>query len=312
MALGDTTELLEDIRERGSIPSADLRFTDAKLLKAATKEMREGCVPLLHAAKSEHLVTPYTVAVTSGTAEYRVPPKAIGGGGLRDVVWTGTGGQPVSLREIPVEELPMWGNGPGTPVGYYMRSYAVVLVPTPNVTGTLSLPYYLRPNELVATTAATTVTALETDTEGLLSLTLDSVEPLGFTDGEFVSSVGIDVLRATPAFETLSTVTGCTISSGGVILSGQVSASAGVAVGDYVALLGTSPVVQLPVEMLGLLAARTVRRALKAAGDARWKDYEADVAELEARAVQWLSPRNDGEVSSVSPFSSGLFVGVLR
>ena len=38
----DTSALLEDIKERGSLPDEDMRFTDALLLSAATREMREG------------------------------------------------------------------------------------------------------------------------------------------------------------------------------------------------------------------------------------------------------------------------------
>lgn len=305
MALGDTTELLSDIRERGSIPSADLRFTDAKLLAAATKELREGCIPLLHQAKAEHLVTDYSVSVASGTAAYRLPPKSIGGGGVRDVVWE-YGGQKVSLRQVPVEEVPDYGTATGTPFGYYFRGYTVVLLPTPNVVGTLHMPYYARPNELVATSSAATVTGSEAGGAWLLS----SVTPLGLTEG-VAGTASLDILRATPAFETLYSGTSVTISASGYINVDQVPTTAGVALGDYVCLAGKSPVVQLPVEMLGLLAARTARRALKAAGDGRWKDYDADVAELEFAVRAWLSPRNDGEVASVSPLYSGILAGVL-
>ena len=302
MALGDTVELLEDIRERGSIPPGDLRFTDVKLLAAATKELREGCVPLLHQAKSEHLVVPYSVPVVSGQAEYRVPARAIGGGGLRDVVLE-TGGYKTSMRELPLEEAPNWGDAEGTPFGYYMRGYNVVLVPTPNVVATLHMPYHLRPNALVLPSAATYVNGPWFDSGGALEIAV--VDPERFSVGQVV-----DLGRGTPAFETLAMDAPVTAVDPLGTITLQTNPFA-VAEGDWVSLAGTSPMVQLPVEMLGLLAARTVRRALKAAGDERWKALDADVAELEARARTWLSPRNDGEVMSVSPLWTGLYGGVL-
>ena len=302
MALGDTVELLDDARERGSIPPGDLRFTDAQMLKAATKELREGCAPLLHQAKSEHLVTPYSVAVEPGVAEYRIPPRAIGGGGLRDAVWEYSGHK-VSLREIPVEEVPHWGDSQGTPTGYYPRGYSVVLVPTPNVVGTLHLPYYARPNALVLPSVCIYVNGpVQQDGANLL---IGASVPIPFTVGQTV-----DVMRSTPAFESL-VMDAPVVAVDPLGLLTVEATSSQVQEGDWVSLAGTSPVVQLPVEMLGLLAVRTARRALKAAGDSRWRDLDEDVSELEGRARTWLSPRNDGEPIAISPYSSSLFRGVL-
>lgn len=304
MALGDTTELLSRIRERGSIPSADLRFPSATLLDMASEELREGVAPLVHSAKAEHMVYTYSVAVTAGTATYRIPPRAIGGGGLRDVTWQYSGNNTqVSLREVPVSEVPMWGDATGNPSAYYVRNYSVVLLPTPNAAGTLYMPYYARPNALVATSACAIVTASSSSS---VTVTAGTSVPLG-------TATAIDAIRGTPGFETL--VSGLTVyvDGAGVVSGGNLTLyPQGVAVGDYLAPTGYSPVVQAPAELLGLLAVRTVRRALKSVGDSRWQDFDADVQELEARALQWLTPRNDGESKAVSPLNSGLLRGVMR
>lgn len=305
MALGDTTELLDDIRNRGSIPAADLRFPDASLLAAATRELREGVAPLVHSAKAEHMVYGYEVAVTAGVGTYRIPPRALGGGGLRDVTWQQTGSNiQASLREIPASEAPAWSDSTGMPTVYYVRNYSVVLLPTPNAVGTLRMPYYARPNKLVALAAAFTMNAggefIETGTA------FNGTNANAISVGDFV-----DIIRGGPGFETLASgVEVIDQNPSFLLLAGNVVLDT--AAGDFICATGTAPVVQAPLELNGLLAARTVRRCLKAVGDARWQDFDADVQELEARALQWLSPRNDGESKAVSPINSGLLRGVMR
>lgn len=311
MALGDTTELLDDIRNRGSIPAADLRFPDASLLAAATRELREGVAPLVHSAKAEHMVYGYEVAVTAGVGTYRIPPRALGGGGLRDVTWQQTGSNiQASLREIPASESPAWSDTTGMPTVYYVRNYSVVLLPTPNAVGTLRMPYYARPNKLVAAEDATPILGISSSSAVDVTFSIAIGEPTVITTGATV-----DIVRGTPGFETLAeglTVALSDPDNGELTVATTVPLDSTIQAGDWLCLVGTSPVVQAPLELNGLLAARTVRRCLKAVGDARWQDFDADVQELEARALQWLSPRNDGESKAVSPINSGLLRGVMR
>lgn len=299
MAAGDTTELLADVRERGSIGSDDLRFTDAKLLTAATKELREGVAPLLHAARSEHGVYAYSTSVAASTSTVRIPPRALGGGGLREVRWqSASATRSTPLVEVSADRAHEWEEATGTPSNYYVRNASVVLLPTPDAAGTLHMPYYSRPNTLVATSSAWQVTAIAGE-----EMTLSAAS----------CPATVDVVRGTPGFETLASDTAVTTVSASVrSFTSTTAAAVGVAVGDWLCTAGESPVVQAPLELHGLLAARTVRRVLKAAGDVRWQDYEADVAELTALAQQWLSPRNSGASQAAAPAQSGLMWGLIR
>lgn len=289
MSEWDTTALISDIQQRGSLPANDLRFTNALILTAATHELREGCAPLLSQARTEHLVYPYTQTVTSGVDTYRMPPRAIGGS-LRDVGFRNTAGQIFRLRQLSADELETIGrvDNQGIPYAYWLQGYKVVLVGLPVVEGTLSTPYYARPNTLVATTAAvacTTASAVGT----AWTLTYTGTAPSGLSTG----TVQVDIVRATPGFETLVENVACTITgpSAGTYTYTFTSSATDIVAGDYICLAGQAPVPQLPVEMHGLLAARTTRRMLKAVGDDRWQAIEADVQELEERAKNWLAPR---------------------
>lgn len=312
MSEWDTTALLSDIRERGSLPDNDLRFTDALLLSAATKELREGVAPMLANARAEHLVYPYSQAVTSGQNSYRMPPRAIGGV-LRDVAFLDSGGRPTRLRQLSADEIEEVGrlDNTGTPYAYWLQSYKVILVGVPNIPGTLSTPYYARPNTLVLPSAVVASTSVSQPATGVWELTFVGTPPVGLgTPG----TVSVDIVRATPGFETLIEATDCVITelSPSQFTYTISSTATDIAAGDYVCVAGQAPVPQVPVEMFGLLAARAARRAIKSVGDDRWQSLEADVLELEQKAKDWLAPRVSGDTQQAggSIGNNGLVGGI--
>jgi hypothetical protein len=298
----DNAALLEDVKERGSLPANDLRFTEARLLAAGTRELREAVATLLVETRAEHLVYTYTTPAVIGQATYRMPERAVLGA-LRDVVWidsSGTAAPP--LREISSDSAEALNPGSGTPTAYYTRNYSVVLVPIPNVAGTVSMPHYARPNRLVlvaedpAVAGAAVIVAVAYNA-GAQTLIVSAVDPpTGLQPPS--TAVAIDIVRATPGFETLLSATAEQVfvqePSPGTWtyeISG-VAANPGVAAGDYLCLAGESPVPQVPVELHGLLAARTAKRLVGAVGDAQAKQLlMEEVADLEARARAILSPR---------------------
>lgn len=319
MAEYDTTALVEDVRQRGSLPANDLRFTGAKVLAAATLEAREGVAPMLSASRAEHLVYPYSVAVVSGTSTYRMPPRAVGGS-LRNVSFLDSANTAIRLRELSQDEVELIGTSTnqGTPFGYYTRNYSVVLVPVPNVSGTLQMPYYARPNRLVelaedpTAAGATTITNAAYNTVTFTLVVTATDPPTNLQPP--LTAVAVDIVRSTPGFETLVAATQPQVfaeeTSPGewTYTISSVLSDPGVVAGDYLCLSGEAPVPQLPVELHGLLAARTARRLIKAVGDDRWQALEADVAELEDMAKRWLAPRVAGQTqqSGSSIGSSGI------
>lgn len=287
----DTGALLSDIKERGSLPDNDLRFSDTLLLSSATKELREGIAPMLAAARVEHLVYAYSTPVVVGQAAYRMPSRAAGGT-LRDVVYLDASGNPWPLIALSSDQVRQIGpvSQQGTPTSYYLRNYDVVLVPVPNVGGTLSLPYYARPNRLVAETDVPILTV--TNTSGTTWEITGDQNPPGLGTGTYA----LDLVRGIPGFETLATsftVTEPAPDDWRYVFTlpvGEVATTA-----DYLMLPGTAPVPQCPVELFGLLAVRAARRAIKAVGDERWQSLDADVAELEDKARSWLQSRVSGD-----------------
>lgn len=309
----DTTALVEDVRQRGSLPANDLRFTAAQIRAAATLELREGVAPLLSTSRAEHLVYPYTVAVVSGTSTYRMPPRAIGGS-LRNVSFVDSANTAIRLRELSMDEVETIGTSTnqGTPFAYYTQNYSVVLVPVPNVAGTLSMPYYARPNALVlqgsSAVSGARCVALTSVSGDTTFITIVTSPPTVLT-----AATRVDIVRATPGFETLVAGAPVTVEFLGgsyrFTITGLASGvGLSIATGDYLCLPNEAPVPQVPVELHGLLAARTARRLLKAVGDDRWQSVDADVQELEGMALKWLAPRVAGQTqqSGSSIGSSGI------
>lgn len=313
-----TDALLSDIRERGSLPDNDLRFTDALLLSAATKELREGVAPMLSNSRAEHLVYPYSQPVTAGQNTYRMPPRAIGGS-LRDVAFLDPQDRPIRLRQLSADEIEEVGrlDNTGTPYAYWIQSYKVILVGVPNVAGNLSTPYYARPNALILPTASSSTQATKVVTSASYNSTTHAVEVLTGTPATVlqVDGVEIDVVRGTPGFETLhnGSVTVEEVTTGvWAYRWTSETGDPGIVAGDWVCLPGQSPVPQIPVELFGLLAVRTARRAIKSVGDDRWQSLDADVAELEQKAKDWLAPRVAGDTQQAggSIGNNGLVGGI--
>lgn len=305
MAEFDNVELLADIRGRGSLPSGDLRFSDAKLLAAATLELRDVITPMLVESQAERQVYLSDMTVTAGVASYRLPSRAVAGR-WQSVGWKGSGDSNFTrLRQLSPSDYYLQGEGQGTPSGFIVRDYTLVLVPTPNRAGTLRLPYYMRPNALVAPDEAAAVT-------GVLSASEVEISVAG--GGLFEAAQQVDVVRGTPGFETLATgvVATFTLGSGVYTVGFPAGVPADMAPGDYICQPGQSPAAQCPVELRGLLAARAARRALMSVNEAQQASMlDSSVAELTEVARNLLAPRVDDEPREWGDARRGVLYGVI-
>jgi hypothetical protein len=303
MAAFDNNELLDDIRGRGSIVSADIRFTSAKLLAAATIELRDVIAALMVESQTDRSVYLSDVTATAGTAAYRLPSRALAGR-WTSVAWRDVGAATYDrLRHLSADSYYLQSDTTqGKPYGFFVRDYAIHLVPTPSSAGTLRLPYYMRPNTLTTVSHAGVVTAV-----GASTLTLSSV-PTTFVSGE-----SFDVVRSTPGFETLvagvtATIASTTLTFSSPLPTGTLAPS----VGDYVVAAGYSPVAQCPVELRGLLATRAARRALMSVNEvSQAQMLDSQVAELTETALAILAPRADAEPQEWGDIRRGVLFGLL-
>lgn len=281
MADYTTTELLASVRQRAQIPTSQTTFTDAKLLRIATEEMRSMLVPFIMSVREEYFVTYKDYTITASQSAYRIPERAIGGK-LRDAVMVDSSGTIYELTRIPSQRRA--NSNTGTPNSFYIEGNYVCLYPTPAVTvNTLRLYYYQRPGELIATSAAAACTGLSSTvvTSGAVPSTMSTSTPLDF-------------IRNGPGFETLAIDKTPSGKTGTTLTFAASTIPSEFAVGDYVCLAGQSPIPQIPYELHTILYQRTAIKVLEAIGDdAGLKRAREQLKEMENYQVQLISNRVD-------------------
>lgn len=289
-----TTDLLADVRRSGMLPTNTSTGTaNADLLAHANKELQGRVVPLVLSTREEFYVRSSSSSLVADRSSYRIPSRAIGGK-LRDVELVLSDGTVRNLPRIPPEDAPAFGSAKATyPSAFYMERDAVVLVPTPSTSAaaTLRMKYFGRPGTLVAT--GYTISAIDS-AQNKVTVTNGA--------GIFSTFSVVDIISASSAFDCLAidqTPLTAVISGVDVVL-GFSSLPTGLALGDYVANATESALPQIPAELHGYLAQRTLCRVLQALGDTEaLRAAEADAEQMRKDALLLLSNRVEGEPKKV-------------
>jgi len=295
---------IEQARLRGGIPQTDSRFTDARMLALLTAEMQGAVAALVHAAKAEHGIVPYSVAATAGTQRYTLPPSAFANT-LRDVYWLTADGRSTPVQQISAADRRVYtySGQPGiNPLFYVLQGSTLILYPTPSAAGTLAMPYYARPGTLVPVADVAQVVLVN----GPGSF---AVETASIPIPILANPPTLDVVRGTPGFETLISNSQYVVtpnSPTGGLTAYDFGGDVVVSEGDYLCLPGQSPVPQLPVELFPLLHARVAYVAVPSTGDSSQaaSALASQVEDLTRRAVDFLRPRVE---SADIPTGRGLY-----
>lgn len=293
-------ELVDSIKIRARVPTSQRTFTEARILKMCDEEIAIGLVPKILAVRENYFLKPYTIDIESGTSEYRIPTRAIGVK-LRAIQIEDTSGNLSLINQIAYEDRGYYvnnGSYSDLPV-YYIQNNSVVLVPTPNVSGqnTLHLPYFIRPNTLVPVSECGLITAINTATK---EVTVEAI-PSTFTSDDLY-----DLIKHDGGFECAAIDQSATVS--GNVLTFAETLPSSLAVGDYVAFAGESPIPQVPAELHTLLALRVTVTVLESLGFVNeMKAAQAKLAEAEAATEHLISPRADGNPKKLNNRS-----GILR
>lgn len=291
-----TTDLIASVKKRGGVPNSQATFETDDFLRFANEELQMGVVPFLMAVREEYFVASEDVSLVNSQVAYDIPTRAIGGK-LRDVVYVGDGSQQMSLAKIQVDEIPSLNSvqSTGTPNYFYFQGNKLYVLPTPNGgSGTLRLYYFLRPNNLVATTSAGRIDSIDTGTNSVVV----NLVPSAFATGSVC-----DFVQALPPFESLGkdyTITN--ISSSTITFA---SLPTGIVVGDYLCIAKESPVPQIPVELHPLLAQRVIVKCLESLGDREGMNFaQAKLEKMEVEIRGLMANRVEGEPQKiVNPYS---------
>lgn len=292
-----TTALLASIRRRGAVPSSSSSGTaDADLLAIATEEQRSYLAPELRKIREDFYAFAHEISTVLGTAPYLVPSRAQAGG-LQEVELVDSAGVVSNLTRIPRREKHGESTTNGRPERFFFEGGRLVLSPTPDAVYTLRIPFFLRPSDLVATSAVRTISAIDTATR---VVTLSSAIPATFT-----TAATYDFVRSSSGFEPLG-IDRAVSAASGTSMTFSAALPADLAVGHYVCLAGETPVPLAPVEFHDLLAARCAEVVRQGPlRDAEMlPNLSADREALEARLLGAATPRVEGESETAANTST--------
>lgn len=282
--------LLSGVKRRISMPASQVLLDDSDILSFSDNVIQSKIVPLYESTNQEFFVTSVDVSLVASTSDYSVPYRAVGRA-LRDLKLkdTATGTHIRSLPKIAIEDLDMYLNY-SLPSGFYFKGDNIHIVPDidSSYTGSdkLEVWYRLAPSKLTLLENVATVVSVASPvvTVNLSPSTFSSLTPLDFIKGKSGNSIlSID--------KTPVSVTSTEITFASADIPSQLEA------GDYIALAGYSPVVNMiSDEAYPYLESNVAKRCLKAIGDYEGsRELDEDISDEKKALLMLLEPRISGE-----------------
>lgn len=290
-----TSNLVEDILLLSHFPTGQNTFTPARLLRLATLEMQTPVMKVIMSTRGGYYLTYYDYddADMRQSGLFPIPPGCVAG--ALSIVQLIQDTSIIPVNPIEASEQFSTNSPTSTSYGYYPIGNYIQILPKPTV-GNTRLWYIKRTSDLVLTSAAAQVTAI--------AGAVISVSSLPDT---MLVGTSIDACGDQPPFNILGTREISAISGTDVTLDAEVE---DLAVGDWLALEGQTPIPQLPVEIRLLLAWRVVELAWEIQGyadkaskaKARREEYTKDTFGL-------ISPRVASDTKVISPINGGFLSG---
>jgi hypothetical protein len=273
--------LLTALRDEGYLGS-DENASSTRLLGILNRQQRTWLTKLLLSVREDYQLASVDVALTTGQTVVPVPTRAVGAA-LKLVSWLDNG-VPVPLNPIAsekVHENSLLGGGGD----YSMQGNNLVLSSAAPASSSLRIQYFRRMNKVVDETEAAEVASFSA---GAKTVTLAGTVPDLFS----LTSTTYDMVKGTPHFDTLAASVAAT--RVGQVLTFTDDLPDDLAVGDWVALEGQTPICQAPVELHDVLVFKACYRHLKSRGDPKADGMKDELDEMRADALSLLAPRVQG------------------
>lgn len=236
-------------------------------------------------------------SITADKPLYRLPDRLFGP--LIDVTIVDSSGDETSLGRLHHTELGDWPGTRHRTFDHLIQGDHIKLYPTPSTTAdTLFLRYHREPGALVL--VANALQVVSTD-EANKQITFGSDPASLWSVNDYVDVIGNANSQHCLSYD--NKIVG--ISGGDTVTLFESFANLGIAAGDWVVASGSSPVVQLPNELLSAYVKRVAAECLRAAGE-----REAFIAEDKAANDAWddaqrlIEDRNDAEPDSIITHNS--------
>jgi hypothetical protein len=277
------TELMDDIKVRGMIPTSQNTFTEDRLLRLTKAALLSKVMPLVDRVQEGFYSYDFDEAINA-TGLYYIHRRAVGAKLLDAALVEGDDTLPLtrySEREVINADSP-----PGD-YGFILKRNALRLVPrVPTEWSTFRQTILLTPADIVPVDEAAQITGINT----LTGVVTCETVPSSWTNADI-----FDLVQAEAHFDTVGVdlaVSAVVTGASGTLTFAAADLSDRLAVGDWVSLAGESPVVQVPEALLPLLAQEVANIALKSQTDqSAYKLGVDEVKEMRQAILTLVSPR---------------------
>ena len=283
-----TSNLISSVQRRAFLPTNQQTFSEEAILAIGDEAVKSRILPNIMAVREEFFVHPIDQTIVAGTAAYNIHSRSVGLI-VREVQIIDSAGAITDLPRIEPETVDTTVTG--SVDSFYLRNNQIILHKTPSSSpGTLRQQIFLRPGEMVLTTAAGLISSIDT---GLNTVTVSSIPSTWATGNIF------DFVKQDGGHEYLAIEYTSTDVTSNVITFASLPST--LRVGDYVALKGQTPLVQLVPDYqpaLAQLIAADMLEWMNQPGASKAKER----AEKMLEAAQYsITPRVHGENRVVTP-----------
>lgn len=278
----DTSRFIDQVKMKATLPTG--RYSDQEILDIAYDILLSDVQPFLISLRQEFYTKKSTSTVTDGYDTYPINSRALGMS-LRELKLDGD-----NIVQISPEDVN--SNDNSNTNSYYFEGSNIILYPTPTSDATLTQTYFQRISKPVLTTDCAVVTSIDTVT-GIVTATAPST---------WTTSNTFDLISRLNGNDTLAKdLTASAISSTTITFTASDLPST-LAVGDYIALAGESPYIQVPDDAIPLVQQLCVTDFMEALGDQMGLQIAGAKAEkLRAGLTKVMSIRNQGEQVKFKP-----------
>ncbi len=290
-----TSDLIEDILLLAHFPVGNQTFTPARLLRLSTLELQTPVMKQIMSTRGGYYLAyaDYDDPVLIQSALFPIPPDCVAGALATVQLIQDTTIIPVNPIELSEQ---FSTNSPtSTSYGYYPIGNYIQILPTP-IVGKARLWYIKRTSDLILPTQASQVTAIA-----------DAVISVSSVPSTIFAGVFVDACGDQPPFNILGNREVTDVTGTDITLDLAVD---GLAVGDWLALEGQTPIPQIPVEFRILLAWRVVELAWELQG------YMEKAAAAKKRRMEYvqdtfglITPRVSSDTKVISPINGGFLAG---
>jgi hypothetical protein len=290
-----SAELIDSIKRRAFLPEDQNTFTDDDFLDLANEEMQMGLVPLILVQHEDYFLSEEDTAIVDGQNDYKIPYRSIGNR-LRDLSYEDTNGNIAEMARIPIDHISDYQDisRETYPYTYYVKNDKIILTKdTNNQGGNLVFTFYLRPNQLVASSRIATISAINTTTG---EITVDSI-PSHFTTNDLYDFLQTKSPHIILDYDVNIVSTNSTTN---VITFDPDDLPSTLAVGDRIGVAEETDIPNVPTELHVVLAHRVAARCLEALNDAQGLQLaNAKLAEMENKANSIIDNRVEASPQKV-------------